>query len=121
MARRVLVVDDSNTVVSQISKLLKESGEFEVVGSASNADEAIKKYQELKPDLVTMDMVMPGIDPVEAIKKIMAADPKARVVVVSSLGGVKEKVVAALSAGAKNVIAKPFEKDVVLKVLRAVP
>jgi two-component system, chemotaxis family, chemotaxis protein CheY len=121
MARTVLIVDDSNTVVQQLTKVLNEAGDFKVVGRAGNAEEAVTKYKELKPDLVTMDMVMPGGDAVSAIRELTRIDPHARVVVVSSIGGVKETVVSALSAGAKNIIVKPFEKERVLQVLRAIP
>ena len=120
MIRSVLIVDDSNTVVQQLTKILSDSGEFKVVGRAATADEAVQKYGSLRPDLVTMDMVMPGGDGSSAIRKIISLDAKARVVVVSSIGGVKETVVAALSAGAKNVIVKPFDKEKVLQVLRAI-
>lgn len=121
MARTVLIVDDSNTVVQQLTKVLNDSGDFTVVGRAGSADEAVQKYRELRPDLVTMDMVMPGGDAVGAIRELTRMDPMARVVVVSSVGGVKDVVVSALSAGAKNVIVKPFEKERVLQVLRAIP
>jgi two-component system chemotaxis response regulator CheY len=119
MPRNVLVVDDSTTAYTQLKKIL-DGTEFQVVAHAANADDAVTEYAARKPDLVTMDIVMPGADGVEALKRILAADPTAKVVIVSSMGGVKEKVVAALSAGAKNVIAKPFEKDRVLQVLRAI-
>jgi two-component system chemotaxis response regulator CheY len=119
MAKTVLVVDDSHTVVQQMSAFLDESGDFKVVGRASSADDALRQYALLKPDVVTMDIVMPGGDAIEAIRQIIASDAKARIVVVSSLGGVKEKVVEALSAGAKNVIVKPLEKERVVQVLRS--
>jgi two-component system, chemotaxis family, chemotaxis protein CheY len=119
MARTVLIVDDSNTVVQQLTKALSETSDFKVIGRAATAEEAVLKYQELKPDLVTMDMVMPGGDAVDAIRQIVALDAQAKVVVVSSIGGAKDTVVSALSAGAKNVIVKPIEKERVLQVLRA--
>lgn len=117
MARSVLIVDDSKTVVQQMTKLLEGSGEYKVAGTASNADEAYTLYQQLKPDIVTMDIIMPGGDAIGAIGKIVKLDPRARIVVVSSVGGIKEKVVAALSAGAKNVIVKPFDREKVLQLL----
>jgi two-component system chemotaxis response regulator CheY len=117
VARSVLIVDDSKTVVQQMTKLLEASGNYKVVGTAPTADQAVTLYVQLKPDLVTMDIIMPGGDAIGAIDKIVKMDPKARIVVVSSVGGIKEKVVAALSAGAKNVIVKPFDKEKVLQVL----
>jgi two-component system chemotaxis response regulator CheY len=119
MARSVLVVDDSTTAYAQLKKIL-DGTEFTVVAHATNAEEAVAHYAAHKPELVTMDIVMPGADGVEAVKRILASDPAAKIVIVSSMGGVKERVVAALSAGAKNVVAKPFEKERVLQVLRAV-
>jgi two-component system chemotaxis response regulator CheY len=120
VARTVLVVDDSTTAYQQLKKILDESGDFHVVGHAPNSEEAVRLFVEHKPDLVTMDIVMPGADGLATIKLLLEKDPKARVVVVSSMGGVKNKVVAALQAGARNVVPKPFEKDQVLQVLRAI-
>lgn len=120
MSRSVLIVDDSTTAAAQLKKILDEAGDFQVVGHATSAEDAVRLYGEHKPELVTMDIVMPGADGVEAIKRILEKDAGAKIVVVSSMGGVKSKVVAALSAGAKNVVAKPFEKEKVLQVLRAV-
>jgi two-component system chemotaxis response regulator CheY len=120
MAKRVLITDDSTTAFHQLKKVVEGTpGEFEVVGHATTGEESVSKFRELRPDLVTMDLVMPGIDGVETIRQILAEDPKASIVVVSSMGGIRDKVVAALTAGAKNLIAKPFEPDQVLAVLRA--
>ncbi len=119
MARRVLIADDSATTYHQLRKILESSGEFQVVAHAVNGDDAVEKYDELRPDLVTMDIVMPGLDGLGAVRAIIAIDPAAKIVVASSMGGVKDKVVALLSAGAKNVLVKPFDADKVLAVLRA--
>jgi two-component system chemotaxis response regulator CheY len=120
VARTILIVDDSITAMQLLKRILDESGEYSVVGHARDADEALRLYAELHPDIVTMDIVMPGGDGVQATRQILAAHPGAKIVVVSSLGEVKEKVVAALTAGAKSVLAKPLEKEEVLKALRAV-
>ena len=120
MSHTVLIVDDSVTAYQQLKDILESSGEFEVLGHAQSGDEALQLYQEKKPDLVTMDMVMPGISGAEAIRLLLAADPGARVVLASSMSGVKSQVVAALSAGAKNIIPKPFDKARTLATLRQV-
>jgi two-component system, chemotaxis family, chemotaxis protein CheY len=119
VARSVLIVDDSITAMQLLKQILEESGEFTVVGHARSMEDAVRAYATLRPDLVTMDIVMPEGDGLETTRRILATDPNAKIVVVSSLGEVKDKVVGALGAGAKSVIPKPFEKDAVLKALRA--
>jgi two-component system chemotaxis response regulator CheY len=119
MAKRVLIADDSATTFHQLRKILELSGDFEVAGHAVDGNDAVAKYKELRPDLVTMDIVMPGMDGLGAVQAIIAFDPAAKIVVASSMGGVKDKVVALLSAGAKNVIVKPFDTDKVLGILRS--
>lgn len=117
--KRVLIADDSVTTYHQLKKILDQLPEdFEVVGHAVDGADAIAKYEQLRPDVVTMDIVMPGVDGLEAVKGILKLDPKAKIVVVSSMGGVKDKVVAVLTAGAKNVIVKPFEAEKVLNCLK---
>ncbi len=116
MAKKVLIVDDSETTYRQLKKVL-EGGGYEVVGHAVNGDDGVAKFQELRPDIVTMDIVMPGLDGVGAVKQILAIDAGAKLVIVSSMGGVREKMVAALTAGAKSVIQKPFEAAQVLDAL----
>lgn len=117
--KRVLIADDSLTTYHQLKKILEQRPEeFEVIGHAVDGAEAIAKYEQLRPDVVTMDIVMPVLDGLEAVKGILKVDPKAKIVVVSSMGGVKDKVVAVLTAGAKNVITKPFEAEKVLANLK---
>lgn len=118
--RRVLVVDDSNMIVKQLSKILAESGRYEVIGDASDGLVAMKRYRELKPDVVCMDVVMPNYDGLKALAMLLKLDPQAKIVVISSLGGTADVVTQALQQGAKNVIAKPFEPQKVLDVLDAV-
>ena len=118
--RRVLVVDDSNMIVKQLSKILSESGRYEVISDAPDGLIAMKRYREHKPDIVCMDVVMPNYDGLKALAMLLKLDPQAKIVVISSLGGTADVVTQALQQGAKNVIAKPFEPQKVLEVLDAV-
>ena len=118
--KRVLIVDDSALVAKQLAGILEGSGEFEPVGHAQNGLEGIKQFTALKPDLVLMDLVMPEMDGLQAIRSIVSIDKDARIVVISSAGGVGEKVVEALRFGAKSVISKPFDPGKVLEVLRMI-
>lgn len=117
--KKVMVVDDSLSVGRQLSQIITSSGEFEVTGHAKNGAEAIQMYQASHPDIVCMDMNMPVMDGLTALRTLMALDKNARVVMVTSLGGVGDKFTEALKLGAKNVISKPFQSDDVLKILRA--
>ena len=117
--RKVLIVDDSLAVARQLEKIVAGSGDFGVAGHAKNGLEAIKLYQGLRPDIVCMDMNMPGMDGITALRSLMALDSGAKVVMVTSLGGVGEKYAEALKLGARSVISKPFDAEQVLRVLRA--
>ncbi|MBI2267161.1 MAG: response regulator [Armatimonadetes bacterium] len=117
--KRILIVDDSRTIAMLLEKVLAGSS-FVVAGHAKTGEEAIQLYRDLKPDLVTMDIVLPGINGIETIQQILAYDPQAKVVVVSSVGGTHQTVVQALEAGARNIITKPFDAEKVLQVLQRV-
>lgn len=114
----VLVVDDSKFLNDHIKRIL-EGADYQVVGQAVDGEEAVTKYQELLPDCVTLDIVMPKMDGIETLKQIKAIDPAAIVVMVSS-AGTKEKVTEALMLGAKNFIVKPFKEEKVLEVIKSV-
>ncbi len=116
--KRVLIVDDSISVARQLEKVISESGEFAVIGHAKNGAEAIRMKQSENPDIVCMDMNMPVMDGLAALRSMISLDPQARVVMVTSLGGVGDKFAEALKLGARNVISKPFEAEKVLQVLR---
>jgi two-component system chemotaxis response regulator CheY len=116
--KKVLLVDDSISVARQIEKILVDSGEFQVLGHAKNGLEALKMFQSLQPDIICMDMNMPGMDGITALRTLMALDKNVKVVMITSLGGVGEKFNEAIKLGAKNVISKPFESENVLKILR---
>ncbi len=116
--RRVLIVDDSISVARQLEKILTGSGEFQPCGHARNGLEALKMHQTEKPHLILMDMNMPMMDGLTTLRNLMALDPEAKVVMVTSLGGVGDKYTQALKFGARSVISKPFEAENVLQALR---
>lgn len=118
--KKVLLVDDSAIIAKQLQKILDGHEDFEVVGQARNGVEGLKLFTSLKPDIVLMDIVMPELDGLQAIRSIMALDENAKIVVVSSTGGVGEKVAEALHFGARNVITKPFVADSVINVLKGI-
>lgn len=116
MAVRVLIVDDALFMRSMIREIFSRDG-FEVVGEADNGAEAVRLHRELKPDLVTMDIVMPVMDGITALREIVRADRSANVIMVSALG--QESLIAeAIEAGARDFIVKPFQASRVLKVVQ---
>ncbi|MGB0908911.1 MAG: response regulator [Nitrospirales bacterium] len=114
----VMIVDDSKFVRAKLRDIFEEGG-YDVVAEAWNGTEAVRKYQENKPNLLTMDIVMPEIEGIEAAKQILAIDPSAVIVMVSSLG-MESKIKEALKVGAKNFIIKPFEPQRILEVTEQV-
>ncbi|MGC8762142.1 MAG: response regulator [Acidobacteriota bacterium] len=119
MPHKVLIVDDAMFMRAMIRDILVNSGRFEVVGEAANGQECLELYPKVRPDLVTMDIVMPQMDGIEATREILKFDPKARVVMCSALGQ-EALVIESIAAGAKDFIVKPFSAEKVLKVLDAV-
>ena len=115
--KKILIVDDAAFMRMSLRKIMEESG-FQVVGEAENGKDALKKYKKLHPDIVTLNITMPEMDGLTALKKIMSIDPKANVIIVSAMGQ-DYNVQEAMKAGAKNFIVKPFNKELVLKVLNA--
>ena len=109
---RVLVVDDAAFMRKMVSDALTKGG-HEVVGEAGNGSEAVTRFQELKPELTTLDITMPEKDGLTALKEIMALDPSARVVMCSALGQ-ESKVLEAVKSGAKDFVVKPFQADRVI-------
>jgi two-component system, chemotaxis family, chemotaxis protein CheY len=112
---RVLVVDDAAFMRKMVSDALAKGG-HEVVGEAGNGVEAIARYQELKPDLMTLDITMPEKDGLAALADIMGVDPSARVVMCSALGQ-ESKVLEAIKLGAKDFVVKPFQPDRVIEAV----
>jgi len=99
--------------------ILEQNG-FEVVGEAANGEAAIALYDKVHPDLVTMDLILPGISGAEATAKLLEKDSKVKVVAISSMGGTPQKLTEILKAGARNVISKPFDGAKVVAVLNDV-
>lgn len=118
MPKKVLVVDDSLVVARQLEKIINDSGDFTCIGSARNGAEAIKANLEEDPHIICMDMNMPGMDGLTALRSIVALDKAVNVVMVSSLGGGSDHFGEAMKLGAKCVISKPFQADDILRVLR---
>ncbi|HUU75783.1 MAG TPA: response regulator [Methanoregulaceae archaeon] len=115
---RILIVDDTLFMRTLLKNILF-SGGHDIVGEAADGDEAIAKYKELKPDLVTMDVVMPKVNGIEALKGIRAFDPNARVVMCTAIGQ-EQMVKLAIKTGAKGYIVKPFQAPKVLEELKNV-
>ncbi len=118
MGHKILVVDDAVFMRNMIREILESEG-FEVVGEASNGIEAVEMYKNLKPDLTTMDIVMPSKNGLEALREIRQMDPSAKVIMVSALGQ-ESLVMEALEAGALDFITKPFKKDKVISVIKKI-
>ena len=113
---KILVVDDALFMRAMLKKLLTEAG-FDIAGEAENGRVAVDLYQELKPDLVVMDITMPEMDGLTALKKIVKLDPAAKVVMCTALGQ-ERSVMEAMNAGAKDYILKPFNAEKVVEVLK---
>ncbi|HWQ51075.1 MAG TPA: response regulator [Terriglobales bacterium] len=113
---KIMIVDDSVISRKKLRMILEAAG-HEVVGEISDGTEAVQKYQELSPELVTMDVTMPKIDGITAVKELMKHDPSVRVVMVTALGK-GETILEALGAGAKNYITKPYEDAQVDSAIR---
>ncbi len=114
----VLAVDDSKTMLAMISAQLRGS-DFEVVATASSGLEALEKYQQIKPQLVLLDIVMPEITGIDTLERLLQADTGARVVMVSSVG-TEDTVRDCLKKGAKSFLQKPLQKASMLKILQNV-
>ena len=109
---RVLVVDDAAFMRKMVTDALTKGG-HEVVGEGANGEEAVTLYQELSPELTTLDITMPEKDGLQALKDIMTLDPNARIIMCSALGQ-ESKVLEAVKAGAKDFVVKPFQPDRIL-------
>jgi len=116
MAKRILIVDDATFMRMLIKDTLVKNG-FEIVGEASDGSQAIERYKELRPDLVTMDITMPEMDGIQALKEIRKLDPAAKVIMCSAMGQ-QAMVIDAITAGAKDFIVKPFNGDRVVETIR---
>lgn len=116
MAIRVLVVDDAAFMRMMVKDILSKNG-YDVVGEAENGMKAVEKYSELHPDLTTMDITMPEMDGISAVKAIRKIDPNAKIIMCSAMGQ-QAMVIEAIQAGARDFIVKPFQADRVLEAVR---
>ena len=120
MSHKVLVVDDSIAIARQLTKMVEGFGGYQVIGHAKNGAEAVKLFKTLGPDIVLLDIVMPMMDGLQSLRTLMRLDPEAKVIVISSVGGVGQKVEEAIRLGARSVVSKPFEEDKVKAALERV-
>ena len=118
MNQTVLVCDDAIFMRTMISDILSQAG-FEIVGEAESGVQAVEKYRVLKPDLVTMDIVMPDMGGIEAVREICKDDPEAKILMCSAMGQ-QALVVEAIQAGAKDFVVKPFQPSRVLEAVQRV-
>ncbi|MCT8139832.1 response regulator [Anaerobacillus sp. CMMVII] len=116
MANKILIVDDAAFMRMMIKDILTKNG-FEIAGEANDGAQAIEKYKELSPDLVTMDITMPEMDGITALKEIKKFDPNAKVIMCSAMGQ-QAMVIDAIQAGAKDFIVKPFQADRVIEAIK---
>ena len=115
---KVLIVDDAAFMRMMIKDIL-EKNDFEIVGEANNGIVAVDMYKKEKPDVVTMDITMPDMDGIEAVKQIKAFDPNAKIIMCSAMGQ-EQTVLSAIKGGAKDFIVKPFQAERVLEAIKKV-
>lgn len=115
MAKKILIVDDAAFMRMMIKNILSKNG-YEVIGEAENGRQAVGMYMEGKPDLVTMDITMPDMDGLEAVKAIRESDTSANIIMCSAMGQ-QSMVMDAIQAGAKDFIVKPFQQDRLLQAV----
>ena len=116
MAKSVVICDDAAFMRVMIKDILTKNG-YEVAGEAENGIKAVEKYAETKPDLVMMDITMPEMDGIQALKKIKEADPGATIIMCSAMGQ-QAMVIESIQSGAKDFIVKPFQADRVLEAVK---
>ena len=118
MAKNILICDDAAFMRMMIKDILTKNG-YNIAGEAENGAKAVEKYAELKPDLVLMDITMPEMDGIEALKKIKETDPNAAVIRCAAMGQ-QAMVIESIQSGAKDFIVKPFQADRVLEAVQKV-
>ena len=118
MAKNILICDDPAFMRMMIKDILTKNG-YNIAGEAENGAKAVEKYNELKPDLVLMDITMPEMDGIQALKKIKETDPNASVIMCSAMGQ-QAMVIESIQSGAKDFIVKPFQADRVLEAVQKV-
>jgi two-component system chemotaxis response regulator CheY len=118
VAHRILICDDAIFMRTMIADILTGAG-YEIAGEAESGLQAVERYKTIKPDLVTMDIVMPDMGGIDAVKAIVAIDPGARILMCSAMGQ-QSLVVEAIQAGAKDFVVKPFQPARVLEAVQRV-
>ena len=118
MAKNILIVDDAAFMRMMIKDILTKNG-YNIAAEAENGKVAVDKYNEVKPDLVLMDITMPEMDGIQALKAIKAVDPNANCIMCSAMGQ-QAMVIEAIQSGAKDFIVKPFQADRVLEAVKKV-
>jgi two-component system chemotaxis response regulator CheY len=116
MAKKILITDDAQFMRLALRNILTQNG-YEVAGEAASGEEAVALYSQLQPDLVTMDITMPGMDGIAALKEIRKVNPSAVIVMCSAMGK-KDLVIESIQAGAKDFIVKPFQPERVVETLK---
>jgi len=118
MARSVLICDDALFMRTMLAEIMEQAG-FEVVGQAATGAEAVRLFHELKPDLVTMDIIMPDMGGIDAVREIIRTSPDANIVMCSAMGQ-QALVIEAIQAGARDFVVKPFQPARVLEAVQRV-
>lgn len=118
MGKRILIVDDAAFMRMMIKDILTKNG-YEVVGEAENGARAIEKYKELAPDLVIMDITMPEVDGIQAVREIRKIDPGSQIIMCSAMGQ-QAMVIESIQAGARDFIVKPFQAERVIEAVKKV-
>ena len=116
MAKNILICDDAAFMRMMIKDILSKNG-YTVAGEAENGVKAVERYNELKPDLVLMDITMPEMDGIQALKNIKAADSSAKVIMCSAMGQ-QAMVIESIQSGARDFIVKPFQPDRVIEAVK---
>lgn len=115
MSKRIMVVDDSRIVQLQLKRLLEDT-EYEIVAFCQSGEEALEKYQRIQPDLITLDILMPGIDGIETARRLLEKHPHANILMVSSMA-YDDTFSKARHVGVKGFVYKPFNKTQILESL----
>jgi len=118
MGKRILIVDDAAFMRMMIKDILTKNG-YEVVGEAENGAKAVEKYKELNPDLVVMDITMPEVDGIQAVREIKKIDVNSKIIMCSAMGQ-QAMVIESIQAGARDFIVKPFQAERVIEAVRKV-
>ncbi|AUS96337.1 two-component system response regulator [Clostridium thermosuccinogenes] len=118
MGKRILVVDDAAFMRMMIKDILTKNG-YEVAGEAENGAKAVEKYKELNPDLVIMDITMPEVDGIQAVKEIRKINGESKIIMCSAMGQ-QAMVIESIQAGARDFIVKPFQAERVIEAVKKV-